>query len=694
MDRKRNPGELKEETRALFEKALQSNVRKEVAGAFYFYIDNTSLGKRLTLALHQFMNKLGLSEGFNIMKVVPGNRKVSFLRYPDFLTDPHPALIESVTINIETGKLRKSNFTLSKNPPILHRKELFVGLDHPKYADWKALTETEETAGLYKNTKIIGFKQNWESLLEKADLNYQGEKLVYKSDGRPFEVADSKRKRVKVHRHKTAIKRYKFSKPIQTAIEHDFINKSTTIFDYGCGRGDDLKGLSEMGIRATGWDLVHAPDDNKEKADVVNLGFVLNVIEDRNERVQVLKEAFSLADRMLIVSSMIASSASESLGRPYKDGILTSRNTFQKYFYQKELGEFIEQVLGISPVAVGLGIFYVFQNPRDHQSFLARRSRRRLDWDSVHRRIYGEKTAASKSKRQRLFENHPELMEGLRHKMMVLGRLPAKFEIPDQYPELIRVCGSLPRAKRFVLDEYGEEDFTASRASSTQDLLVYLALANFKHKVPWRELSEPLKLDIKAFFGNYKTAQEAGRAALFSIGRADIIAKLCNKTGFGHLDPQALYLHRDLLNELDPILRIYVGAAEMLYGDAHLADIIKIHKRSGKVTFLIYEQFEKKPLPGLAQRVKVNLKTQQVDVFEQEKDSWQQLLYFKERFVAEDHPLRPKWEKYSRKLRKIGLTEDMGLGPSKEAFLVMIEELGLTMGLNKRRKQTTKKQEQ
>ncbi len=147
-----------------------------------------------------------------------------------------------------------------------------------------------------------------------------------------------------------------------------------------------------------------------------------------------------------------------------------------------------------------------------------------------------------------------------------------------------------------------------------------------------------------------------------------------------------MYFYRDLLNQIDPVLRIYVGAGEMLYGDAHMADIIKIHKRSGKVTYFIYDKFEKSPLPELIQRVKVNLRTQRVDVFEQEKGSWQQLLYFKERFVARGHPLRPKWEKYNLKLRKIGLHENMGLGPSKEEFLVMLEAQSLTLHLNKKRK--------
>ena len=418
----------------------------------------------------------------------------------------------------------------------------------------------------------------------------------------------------------------------------------------------------------------------------MNLGFVLNVIEDQNERIRVLQDAYALANQTLIVSCMIASSATESQGSPYKDGIITSRNTFQKYFQQKELADFIEKNLGLSPIAVGLGVFFIFQNPQDHQAFLAKRSRRRLDWDTLNRRVFGDRPAPSASNRQRLFEVHDELMERFRQKLLEFGRLPSRNELDSDYLPLISACGSLPRAKRFILDRYGENGLITAGKERTQDLLVYLALANFKHKVPWRELPEGLKLDIKAFFGNYKNAQDVGQKVLFSIGNPEIIAHLCDKTGFGYLDRQALYFHRDLIGALDPVLRVYVGSGETLYGDAQTADIIKIHKHSGKVTFLTYDKFEKSPVPELLQRTKVNLKLQRVDVFEQKPGSWTQLLYFKERFVAKDHPVRPKWEKYSGKLKKLGLHENMGLGPSKEEFLAMLEENGLTLYLNKKRK--------
>jgi DNA phosphorothioation-associated putative methyltransferase len=670
---------------------LQKNIArvgfgKKIGSTVYLFIEDLSLGKENYSEIIEFAEQLEIDIGFNVIKVDLRQNKISFLSYPDFLENPHPSLNSSVAVDLLTGAKRTRDFSESHNPPILHRKELLVGNNHPKYVDWKALTEAEEAQGLYDNTKVIGFRKNWEALLEKKGLAYDGHRLVRKSGGSSFESYSKKDSKVVVKRHKTAIKRYAFSKPLQTAIEHDLIKQETTVFDYGCGRRDDLRGLEQMGIQASGWDPVYLPNSPKKQADVVNLGFVLNVIEDQNERIQVLRESCALANQLLIVSSMIASSATASKGRPYKDGILTSRNTFQKYFQQSELAEFIEKVLRVSPVAVGLGIFYIFQNRQDHQTFLAKRSRRRLNWDSLHRRLYGERPTPSASKRERLFEEHGEVLEGFWRKMLKIGRLPSQNELGSDYAALLSACGSLPRAKRFVLDQYGEDDLVVAAASRTQDILVYLALANFKHNVPWRELPEDLKLNIKAFFGNYKNAQSAGQKALFAIGNPDVIFRLCDEANLGYLDQQALYLHRELITALDPVLRIYIGVGEMLYGDAHIADIIKIHKRSGKVTFLIYDKFEKSPLPELIQRVKVNLRSQRVDVFEQEKKTWQQLLYFKERFVAKDHPLLSKWEKYSLKLRKIGLHENMGLGPSKEEFLAMLEAQGLTLHLNKKRK--------
>ena len=100
-----------------------------------------------------------------------------------------------------------------------------------------------------------------------------------------------------IPRHKTAISRYSFSKPIKKLLEHNLITNITSVFDYGCGRGDDIRLLTLGGYKAKGWDPYFTPDNKKISSDVVNLGFVLNVIESEKERVRVLKDAFGLTKK-------------------------------------------------------------------------------------------------------------------------------------------------------------------------------------------------------------------------------------------------------------------------------------------------------------------------------------------------------------------------------------------------------------
>ena len=147
-----------------------------------------------------------------------------------------------------------------------------------------------------------------------------------------------------------------------------------------------------------------------------------------------------------------------------------------------------------------------------------------------------------------------------------------------------------------------------------------------------------------------------------------------------------MYFHKSLIDDLHPILRIYVGCSAILYGDIKSADIIKIHRKSGKVTLLKYDDFENKPLPELQERVKVNLRKQRIDVFDHRSKTNQQLLYFKELYVGKDHPSKTKWEKFSKKLKKLGFDDNAAFGPSKQEFLELIEQKGLTPNLNKKRK--------
>lgn len=454
----------------------------------------------------------------------------------------------------------------------------------------------------------------------------------------------------------------------------------TTFLDYGCGQGDDVERLQGMGYTVSAWDPVHRPDGGKSPAEVVNLGFVLNVIEDPLERMEVLQEAFELSRRLLVVSTLVATSEPTALERPYKDGILTRRNTFQKYFRQEELQQYLEDVLEVSATAVGLGIFYVFRSHEDQQTFLSKRSRRVIDWLKVSERLQPPRERRERHVRfpkPDVYEQHREVLDAFWAKILDVGRLPLPEEF-ERIEELNAAIGSPKKAQSLFIRRFGDSLLRNAFDLRRNDLLVYVALSNFRKPVPFKHLPSPLKLDVKTFLGGHKAGREEALGLLFAAGNPEIIARLCNETALGHQTEQALYVHRSVLPELHPILRIYVGCAEVLAGDLRSIDIIKLHKWSGKVSLLHYDDFEGNPLPELTERIKVNLRRQTVEAFDHRSTERQEILYFKERYVTVDHPDREAWEEFSQRLAALGLDLETDFGLTRQELLNELEARGLT----------------
>jgi DNA phosphorothioation-associated putative methyltransferase len=240
---------------------------------------------------------------------------------------------------------------------------------------------------------------------------------------------------VPIARHRTALRRAGLSRPIRLSLEEGLINKDRFIFDYGCGHGDDMLHLRSQGINCAGWDPVYHPQGNRILADIVNLGYVINVIEDAQERASVLREAWSLTRKLLIVSARLTVDAKEESQTSYEDGWLTRLGTFQKYYEQHELRDWIDSVLNVSSVPAAPGIFYVFRDENLRQSFAASRYRRR--------------TAAPRQRRSDvLFEQHKAVLEPLMEFIASRGRLPDDSEL--EAASLIRnELRSLNRASKY-----------------------------------------------------------------------------------------------------------------------------------------------------------------------------------------------------------------------------------------------------
>ena len=593
-------------------------VGKQLPDAVYIHesaID--TLPKKLGAHFAQTIIELGLEdENWNILKFLKRDHKVTLLNYPGFLKDAYPSLHTSYTVDFGQKKFRKADYSKSDNPPILHRKETFVKTDHPDIPTFQDITAEGEAIGLYEKTSRIGFKQNWERLIKSKGYFLDDKGRLKPLTEKPSSQETPSDFTGEVERHKTAIDRNQLSQPMQALARHNYLNGSYSVLDYGCGKGDDVRELEAHGIDVTGWDPVHRADEDRSNRDVVNLGFVLNVIEDRQERMETLINAWKHADKILVVAVMVAGESIISQFKPYKDGIITSRNTFQKYYSQGEIRYFIETTLDQTAIAVGQGIFMIFKDKLEEQFFLSERQHLKRDWKQKTQRQLALKPSAI---RKDVIDKHIELFTDYWETTLGLGRIPAnnEFEFSDQ---IRRICGSHNKAHQSLLKYFGSEVFQESKQKRREDLVVYFALNMFERRKPQSKMPESLKRDIKSFFPTYQEALEEAREALFSVGTPSIIGDACQTAyesiGCGFLEEgHSFTFHKEHFGELPPELRIYIGCATQLYGDIENFQLLKAHIRSGKVSLMRYDDWSKNE-PLLLERVKIKLRELDIDFFD------------------------------------------------------------------------------
>jgi DNA phosphorothioation-associated putative methyltransferase len=117
-------------------------------------------------------------DGANVIKLHRQSGTVSYLVYPDFDTDPHPALVRSVKLSLRTREIDCLEYNDRTNPSILQRKETFLAGDHPLYAKFARLTQQAEKHGLFEDTATIGTRDGWKDRLSAAGFVIRGHRLL------------------------------------------------------------------------------------------------------------------------------------------------------------------------------------------------------------------------------------------------------------------------------------------------------------------------------------------------------------------------------------------------------------------------------------------------------------------------------------------------------------------------------------
>lgn len=448
-----------------------------------------------------------------------------------------------------------------------------------------------------------------------------------------------------IARHRTALTRTSLSRPLATALTDQLLSPTTcSIFDYGCGHGDDLRHLTALGYTATGWDPTHRPDAARLEADIVNLGYVINVIEHPDERAHTLRDAWALTRRLLIVSGRLTWDARGLTGRPLGDGLLTRTGTFQKFYDQAELAAWIETTLDVPAHAAAPGIFYVFRDPTAAQQFLANR---------VH--VYRPRVHIDPHD---VYEQHKERLAPLLAFLTAHARTPRPGELtPDQETDLHQAFPRTARAVQLlhhVTDPGHWDRITAQRRA---ELLIYIALSRFGRRPRFNQLPPTLATDIRTLFGTYQKACAQADRLLLAAGDQTKIYISARSSRIGKQTPSALYVHRDALAETPPLLQVYEGCARVLAGTIPDANMIKLSVTQPQVSYLTYPRFDRDAHPTLATAVTVNLTKLSVDWRDYTQSTNPPLLHRKEEFLGIDDPRRPLYERLTRSETRAGLYE-------------------------------------
>ena len=442
---------------------------------------------------------------------------------------------------------------------------------------------------------------------------------------------------------KTAISRWSLSRPVALGVEDGLISKKRSFFDYGCGRGGDIRRLYDMGIEVSGWDPAYFPEEERTPADVVNLGYVTNVIEDLEERAVVLYAAWSLARRLLIVSARLDWEAGQVAGNYQGDGIVTRKQTFQKFYTQEELRDWIRTVLDHDVVAAAPGIFYLFRDPSEEQAFVASRVVRRQPRPTVR---------FSESE----FKANKTLLQPLMGFVSERGRFPVDEELAEG-PDIKNVFGSIARAFALVRRVTGADEWDAIRRRRTEDTLVYLALAAFPKRPRFSALPTELRNDVRAFFGTYKKACEQADTLLYAAGDLAAVSAACERAAVGKLLPDALYIHQTALTHLPSLLRVYEGCGRQLAGAVEGVTLIKLSRNKAKISYMVYPDFDRVGHPALAESFIADLPHLELHHRNFRRSANPPVLHRKELFVAKDHPCYSRFARLTANEERLGLLD-------------------------------------
>lgn len=438
------------------------------------------------------------------------------------------------------------------------------------------------------------------------------------------------------NRRRTAIARKALSVPARQAIIDGVISTEKEILDFGCGRGDDVHHLRDMGLQVTGWDPVFAPRSPLSQSMVVLLTYVLNIIEDPTERVTTLKRAWDLTEDVLVVSTRLTWDSRRVNGERLEDGVVTAHGTFQHLYRPEEIRSLVEKVTGASCVSASPGVVYAFRRETLRLQYLASKCLPSFSWQ--HAEEYGD------------------LIEAVSEFLATRGRMPVIEELPA---DLVSMLGpirwsDLVRAAKRAADPLRVMD---AEKKSTLNVLLFLGMEIFSGRTRFSELPLSIRLDVRRFFRSYDLACKRADRLLLKLRDSQYV-RGAMRNSVGKLTPSALYVHKRAMDSMPVVLRLYEHCGAIAAGRPVNFDVLKLHHDKHAVSWLSYPEFDADPHPKLAVSYSVSLTdlTTRQDNYEGREN--RPLLHRKEEFLSSDDPMFEKFQRLTRAEQRAGLYQD------------------------------------
>lgn len=445
--------------------------------------------------------------------------------------------------------------------------------------------------------------------------------------------------------------------PVRQALYDEVICAGVAVLDYGCGRGQDVSRLQQMGFDVVGWDPYYAADVPLAERQAVLLNYVLNVIEDARERRSTLKAAWELTERVLVVSTRLKWESNAVKGEVVGDGILSGRNTFQHFFSPAELRNLVETVTGTKCVSPVPGVVYAFRHDSDRFAYLARGAIARFEWSDSQDYASAVAEVISFTERR--------------------GRPPLFEEIP---PAVLPQLGKISRRAILEVVRKGASPARVAEGArrTTLDTLLYLGTSIFNGRASLNGLPIGVQADIKHCFDSYRVACARADRLLAKI-RDDTYIRGAMQNSPGKMTATALYVHRRAVAGMPVVLKLYEHCGFVAAGRPAEWNILKLDHRGRRVSWSSYPNFDTDPHPTLDWTYGVEMTSLEAGFQRFGDRSNRPLLHRKEEFLAPDDPDVEKYRRLTQAEVRAGLYQNPTRIGLEEGWAAELERCGVTL---------------